>query len=143
MYRVFQFNLHVTAAYCATALAVGAIEATLGLYAGLGVFLTIPLLFAAMLEGQYAVRTLGSAPPPRHCWYAAFCMGCLTGALAAIGWVVWMLFLDPLLAAAGRAEWPISWAKIAVCVGLTVPLLRIGYAIGVASEMRSARLGQM
>lgn len=140
MYRSDRFSLHIVLAFAGTLIAVHLIEMTMGLDAGVSVLLTLPLLIAAMLEGQHRMRVLQDAPSAGQCWIAALGMGAITCVLFVFGAMLDQLLMhQPLVSGPGyRAA--IDWLLVAVCAVCAVPLLRIGYAIGVTSEQRNQRL---
>ena len=121
-------------------MAVDLIEVIPGLDAGLGVYLTLPLLIAAMLEGRNRMHLFQDVPSAGQSWLAALGMGALTLLLVVTGTVVDWLFLTHAPDKAPVYSAATDWLFVAVCAGCAVGLLRVGYAIGVTSEMRSQRV---
>ena len=87
------FCLHILLAFAGTLVFVDLIEVIPGLDAGLGVYLTLPLLIAAMLEGRNRMRLFQDVPSAGQSWLAALGMGALTLLLVVTGTVVDWLFL--------------------------------------------------
>ena len=134
------FCLHILLAFAGTLVFVDLIEVIPGLDAGLGVYLTLPLLIAAMLEGRNRMRVFQDVPSAGQSWLAALGMGALTLLLVIAGTVVDWLFLPHASDNALVYRVATDGLFVAVCAGCAVGLLRVGYAIGVTSEMRSKRV---
>lgn len=107
------------------------VESLTGLNSGVAVFLTMPLLIAAMLEGQKFAKDEQSRPSVTESWLAALRMGLCVAALALCAFVLAWL--------GGSSFWSpvIATPSTTLFFGLAcVPLLRIGYAIGLASVLK-------
>lgn len=140
MYRISHFTFHLSSAFCGITLVVYAIETMLDLRAGTAVFAVIPLLIAAMLEGQHVARVTAKSPTPGQCWETAFGMGGIVAAILAFAYGVQEVFLTHL----GLTFWfsgsAVDWVGFALCAAAVVAVLRIGFALGVATEVRSEKL---
>lgn len=98
-----------------------------GLRPGISVALVLPLLIAAMLEGRSYARAFKKRPDPRVCWGVALAMAVLLGALVVA---------PGLFAAAIYYNSSVLTPQSLLLIAMVVPLLRIGYGIGIASEMK-------
>lgn len=101
-----------------------------GLRPGLAVPLILPLLIAAMGEGRHYAQNAERRPPQSACWLVAssmFALWCATIALP--GFVLLALF----------AELPQTTVLHLVLAISILPVLRIGYGLGVGSELKGLR----
>jgi len=114
------------------------VESFTGLDAGAAVFLVLPLLIAAMFEGQNYAKRHRRYPDATQCWQVALVMGvCVALCTACAGALVWFVYSGD-----GVAEF--FTLNTMTAFGLiSIPLLRIGYAIGLASVLKGQETTQV
>ncbi|MGA9435491.1 MAG: ABZJ_00895 family protein [Roseobacter sp.] len=131
MVGVSRFYFNLLLAFAGTSVTVWLVESVSGLDAGGLVFLVMPLLIAGMLEGQKFAQHHRRRPSVTHCWHAALHMA-LCVAVFALGTAVFVWFADTGAAPALFA----NQLAMIIFILMSVPLLRIGYAIGLASVLK-------
>ncbi|MEE4187456.1 MAG: ABZJ_00895 family protein [Roseobacter sp.] len=136
MFRIDRFSIHILLAFVGTVLVAHLIEKLPGLDAGAAVFVTLPLLIAAMLEGQDVIRRQLAKPTPQQCWKVAFSMGACTAILTVLVMVLATVVVPAASRSIADAFFATDTRLIALMAVSTVPLLRIGYGIGIATELK-------
>lgn len=108
-----------------------------GLDGGRAVLLVLPLIVASMIEGQQFARRYRTKPDARRCWQASLRMTAMI-VLMALSVFVPMLVTHPDMAAElasidanGRASVYLLLCFLSCCI------LRVGYAIGLATELKA------
>ena len=107
-----------------------------GLSSSISVLVVLPPLVASMVEAQVFVRHYGMRPPNKECWQASLRMTAMI-VLMMLAVVIPMLILYPgssaelaAVDATGRMAVYLLLCFITCCV------LRTGYAIGLATELK-------
>ena len=137
MMSASRFCSNLFFSFAGIAVVVGFVENLAGLEAGAGVFWVMPLLIAAMFEGQRYAQHHQCYPDATRCWKSASLMGTWTALCAAV------VALFSWLALSGEAAAMLSNPNtINAFVVTSVPLLRIGYAIGLASVLKGKEVAE-
>lgn len=130
-FRIFWFIVNYLASFVGVALLMQLLQFVPGLQSGLAAMLALPLLIAAMIEGQHYARAQRAGPPASKCWFVALKMSALVGVVA---------FTTFLLFAFWQRQYGWPSLNIVIIAVATLPLLRIGYAIGLSSELKGQRV---
>lgn len=137
LFRSIYFCFNYLLSFLATFVATLTFDQLGGLDGGFAVLLVLPLVASGMIEGQQFVRRYGYKPTVRQCWLASLRMTSMV-VLIVLSVFVPMLVASPdsvaILAevnATGRAA-----VYLLLCF-LTCCILRIGYGIGLATEMKA------
>lgn len=137
LFRSFRFCLNYLIALAATFLAMMVLQVLGGLKSGFAVLVILPLIASGMVEGQVFVRRYGHRPTVPQCWQASLRMTAMV-VLMMLSVAVPLLVLSPgsladlaEVDATGRAAVYLLLCFISCCT------LRIGYAIGLATELKA------
>lgn len=107
-----------------------------GLAPNFAVLVILPPIAAAMAEGQVFVRRHGCRPDTQKCWKASLRM-CALVVLLWLAVVIPMLILYPgQLAALAEVDATGRAAVYLLLCFLSCCILRAGYAIGLATELK-------
>ncbi|MGD9295103.1 MAG: ABZJ_00895 family protein [Roseobacter sp.] len=105
-----------------------------GLQSSMAAMLSLPLLIAAMIEGQYFAYATRSRPSVRTSFAIAAAMTGLIGAVTIATLLLFSLWQ-------GQNAWPdANWLIVTPAAFL---LLLIGYAIGLASELKGQQVSAL
>lgn len=130
-FRNVWFLANYLTSFLGVALLMKLLQYVPGLESGLAAMLALPLLIAAMIEGQHYARVNRTRPSTNKCWVVALTMSALVGAVALV-----LL----LLIALWQRQYALPGVNFFLIAAVTLPLLRIGYAIGLASELKGQNL---
>ena len=130
-FRTFWFLANYLLSFIGTVLLMTLLEFVPGLQPSLAPLLVLPLLISSTIEGQHYAQIHHTRPSPRKCWIAALKMTVLVviSVCVTLPFVLWWQ---------GNLAWIGPSALILVAVALL--LLRIGYAIGLASELKGRQV---
>ena len=136
LFRSICFFRNYVLAILATYAAMSVMTELGGLAPSFAALVILPPIAAAMIEGQAFVRRHGCRPDTKKCWKASLRM-CALVVLLWLAVVIPMLILYPGQLAAlakvdatGRAAVYMSLCFLSCCI------LRAGYAIGLATELK-------
>ncbi|WP_227270907.1 ABZJ_00895 family protein [Roseobacter weihaiensis] len=135
LFRGYHFCLFYVLAFVATIVLL-AVVSVLGIASNAAVVLVLPLLIAAMIEGQAFARRYRCRPSNHLCWIATLRMTAMV-VLIYLCIIIPRVMSDPSrfgdfahLDGMSRALAIMMMAGIAWC------LLRVGYSIGLATELK-------
>lgn len=136
LFRGRWFCVNFAFAFMATFVGMLIIQSLTGLVGSGVVLLILPLVIASMVEGQVFGRRYQARPSNRLCWIASLRMTAMV-TLMAICIITPRLISDPQNLAALEKIEPTGRA-LAFLLMITVVwgLLRLGYSIGLATELK-------
>lgn len=137
LFRGIYFCINYLLGFLATFVATLTFDRIGGLDGGYAVLFVLPLVVSAMIEGQQVVRRHGQKPTVSQCWQASLRMTSMV-VLIALAVYIPMLVASPestrILAevdAVGRVAVYLLLCFLACCI------LRVGYGIGLATELKA------
>lgn len=140
LFRSIWFCLNFIFAFVATLLAILIVQVTTGLTAGPSTLIVMPLVIASMIEGQVFGRRYHTRPSSQLCWIASLRMTAMV-VLITVAILVPRLLIDKKgmeklaeIDATGRAT------AFLLLVVIAWGLLRLGYSIGLASELKGQQI---
>ena len=112
------------------------IESAVGLEASIGILIILPLIVAAMIEGQIFARRYGCRPSNTLCWIASLRMTAMV-VLICLAVIIPRLMLYGQPGAVVEPAYAIGRViGVLFIIGIVWGLLRLGYAIGLATELK-------
>lgn len=137
LFRDIYFCINYLLAFLATFVATMTFDQFGGLDGGHAVLLILPMVAASMIEGQQFVRKYHFKPTVRQCWQASLRMTALIVLMMLSVFVPTLIALPQTAAelaaidATGRASVYLLLCFVSCC------FLRVGYAIGLATESKA------
>lgn len=137
LFRDLYFCINYLLALLATFVATTTLDQLGGLHGGHAVLLVLPMIASAMIEGQQFARRYRMKPTVRECWQASLRMTALI-ILMMLTVFIPMILVHPDTAAKLATIDPTGRASVYVLLCfLSCCLLRVGYAIGLATELKA------
>lgn len=140
LFRGIWFCLNFIFAFLATFVAILIVQVTTGLKAGPSVLVIMPLVIASMIEGQVFGRRYHTRPSSHLCWVASLRMTAIV-VLITVAILIPRLLMDQEGMARLAAIEPSGRAAVLLLlVTIAWGILRLGYSIGLASELKGQHL---
>lgn len=140
LFRSIWFCLNFVFAFLATFVAIMIVQITTGLRAGPSVLVVMPLIIASMIEGQVFGRKYHTRPSNHLCWVASLRMTAIVVLITVAILIPRLLFDREGMAELAGID-PTGRATVfLLLVAIAWGLLRLGYSIGLASELKGQQL---
>ena len=136
LFRSIWFCLNFIFAFVATFVAIQIVQFTTGLTAGPSVLVVMPLVVASMIEGQVFGRRYHVRPSSQLCWVASLRMTAMVVLITLSILVPHLLMNSEGLARLDNIDATGRAAAFMLLVVIAWGLLRLGYSIGLASELK-------
>lgn len=136
LFRGIWFCLNFVFAFLAILIAMSMMQRFLGLQSSLAVLVILPPIIASMIEGQVFGRRYRARPSNRLCWLASLRMTAMV-VLISLSVLLPQLLFDTSARAELEAIDPTGrTAAFVLLIALAWCLLRLGYSIGLATELK-------
>lgn len=136
LFRGIWFCLNFAFAFLATFMGMLIIQNVTGLEASIVVLVILPLVIASMVEGQVFGRRYQVRPSGRLCWLASLRMTAMV-TLMALCIIIPRLISDQQdLAELAEIEATGRALAFVLMIAVVWVLLRLGYSIGLATELK-------
>lgn len=140
LFRGNRFMVNFVVAFLATYVGLVFVQTATGLQSSLAVIVILPLIIASMIEGQEFVRRHNARPSAHLCWIASLRMTAFVVLLSVVLFVMQLTSQPHKMSELEAIEPSGRAAAFLLLVFLTWGVLRIGYAIGLASELKGQQL---